>query len=65
MSSRKKITVENDNHPAYRGRVDAGKYEAMRTALMKVLPEHPPGLTQSDMTTSVKPVLPEDLFPGG
>ena len=65
MSGDRKIVVENVNHPDYRGRVNAEKYDAMKTALLAVLPSSPPGLTQTGMTQSVKPNLPVDLFPGG
>jgi len=65
MSGERKITVENVNHPDYRGRVNADKYEAMRKALLETLPDRTPGLTQSEMTASVKSYLPENLFPGG
>jgi hypothetical protein len=65
MTDDRKVTVENVNHPDYRGRVNAEKYQAMRTALLAVLPVSPPGLTQSEMTEGVKAHLPDDLFPGG
>lgn len=65
MTEDRKITVENVNHPGYRGQVNADKYEAMRQALITVLPDRPPGLTQKEMTASVKAHLPDDLFPGG
>ena len=65
MSADRKVTVENVNHPDYRGQVNADKYDAMRTALLMALPGRAPGLTQSEMTASVKPYLPDDLFPGG
>lgn len=65
MADDRKVTVENVNHPDYRGRVNADKYGAMKKALLAALPDRPPGLTQADMTASVKPHLPDDLFPSG
>jgi nitrogenase molybdenum-iron protein alpha/beta subunit len=60
-----RITVQNVNVPGYTSTVDAGMYEAMRKALLKVLPRKSPGLTQSEMMAAVVPHLPQDLFPGG
>ena len=45
--------------------MDAEKYKAMKSALLKVLPKNAPGLTQSEMFTAVLPHLPEELWPGG
>jgi len=60
-----KVMVENINVPGHTARVDRGKYEAMRRALLKVLPRKMPGLTQKEMFEAVKAHLPESLFPGG
>lgn len=60
-----KIEVENVNHPGYTERVDAGKYLAMRRALLSVLPAAAPGLTAVELLQSVLPHLPESLFPQG
>lgn len=60
-----KIVVENVNVPGHTTRVDAIKYAAMKTALLKVLPAKAPGITQKQMSSDVKLHLPEDLFPGG
>lgn len=60
-----KIVVENINVPGQVTRVNAAKYEAMRRALLKVLPRKAPGLTQKEMVEAVLAHLPEDLFPGG
>ena len=60
-----RVTVENVNHPGKTLRVDAGKYAAMRSALLRALPARPPGLTQAEMFAAVKRHLPESLFPGG
>ena len=60
-----KVVVENVNHPGKTERVDAAKYEAMKTALLAVLPASSPGMKVSDVQEGVKPKLPQDLFPGG
>ena len=60
-----KISIANVNVPGKRTNVDAGKYTAMKRALLEVLPQREPGLTQAEMFEAVKPHLPEELFPGG
>jgi hypothetical protein len=60
-----RIKIENVNHPGLTSTVDAGMYQAMRDALLKVLPTEAPGLTQAEMRDAVVPRLPDDLFPGG
>jgi hypothetical protein len=60
-----RIAIENVNVPGRSTRVDALKYEAMRSALLRALPGRPPGLTQAEMFAAVLPFLPDDLFPGG
>ncbi len=60
-----KVTVENVVSPGRTYRVDRGKYLAMRTALMKVLPRKAPGMTVAEAQAALLPHLPEDLFPGG
>lgn len=59
------VMIQNINVPGRSSRVDAAKYEAMRSALMKILPVKPPGLTQAEMFAAVLPHLPAALFPGG
>lgn len=60
-----RIRIENVNHPGSSTTVDAGMYTAMREALLAVLPEAAPGLTEGQMRQAVLPKLPEALFPGG
>lgn len=60
-----RITVQNVNVPGYTSTVDTAKYEAMRRALLKVLPKKAPGITQSEMMAAVVAHLPQDLCPGG
>jgi hypothetical protein len=60
-----RIVVENINVPGYTSTVDATKYAAMKTALLKILPKRAPGLTQAEMMSGVVAHLPQALFPGG
>lgn len=60
-----RIVVENVNHPGHTTRVDAAKYAAMRSALLRVLPAKAPGLTQQEMAIAVLRHLPREHFPGG
>ena len=45
--------------------MDAIKYEAMKAALLKVLPRKLPGMTQTQVREAVIAHLPEEDFPGG
>ena len=60
-----RIVVENVNVPGYTMRVDAAMYNAMRAAMLRVLPRRDPGLTQSEIRKAVVPCLPSNLFPHG
>ncbi len=64
-SDSSRVTVENVNVPGRTSTVDARMYDAMRGALMRVLPPVSPGLTQTEMREAVVLHLPEGLFPGG
>jgi hypothetical protein len=59
------VAIENVNHPGQLTMVEAGKYHAMRNALLEVLPLTAPGLTFDQMLEAAVPVLPERHFPGG
>jgi len=63
--ARKMVEVENVNHPGQVKLVDAAMYDAMRRAVLKVLPKTLPGLTVDDMYAKVATQLPKGLFPGG
>lgn len=65
MAAAEKIEVENVNVPGHVTRVDAVKYAEMKRALLKLLPRKAPGMTQSEVMDAVKPLLSEDIFPGG
>lgn len=59
------VVVENVNHPGKKRRADATHYNAMRRALLTVLPRRSPGLDYARMTRAVLPHLPAKVFPGG
>jgi hypothetical protein len=60
-----KIEIENVNHPGKVERVDAAMYEAMKQAILAVLPAKAPGLTVGEVQSAVPAHLPEELYPGG
>ncbi|HUW77274.1 MAG TPA: hypothetical protein VMV52_00820 [Candidatus Nanopelagicaceae bacterium] len=60
-----KVPVFNANHPEMVRNLDAAKYDAVKTALFKVLPKRPPGLTQIQLRGEAAYHLPEHLFPNG
>ena len=60
-----KIEVENPNTPGRTERLDRAKYEAMRAALLPVLPNEPPGVKVAEAKAALLPNLDKDLFPGG
>ncbi len=65
VSGPEKVAMENINSPGHVVRVDKRKYEAMKTALLAVMPNTEPGLTVAELKEQLLPLLPEDLFPGG
>lgn len=60
-----KVDVRNVNTPGRITRLDRAKYEAMRDALLAVLPGEGPGMKVPDAKAALLPKLPDDLFPGG
>jgi hypothetical protein len=60
-----KIEVRNVLRPGSTYSVDAQKYEAMKLAYLKVLPQSPPGLTAAEIGERLLPHLPQEQFPGG
>jgi hypothetical protein len=60
-----RVIVENVNVPGHTVRLDAAKYQAMRKAILAVLPKKAPGLTQSEIRKAVQTRLSEELYPGG
>ena len=64
-AAEEKIEIENINTPGRTTRVNRAKYEAMRAALLSVLPRAEPGAIVTDAKTALLPLLPETLFPQG
>ena len=60
-----KIRIENILQPGKTYSADPAKYEAMKKAVLAVLPKASPGLTVAEVQHRVVAHLPEDLFPGG
>jgi hypothetical protein len=60
-----RIEIQNFTSPGHVQRVDRAKYEAMREALLQVLPVGAPGLTVAEAKERLLPLLPDALFPGG
>ena len=60
-----RVIVESANLPGYTQSVDAKMYEAMKQAILKVLPAERPGLTQTEIRAAVVAHLPKDLYPSG
>lgn len=60
-----KIEIENINTPGRTERVNRAKYQAMRDALMAVLPDSAPGLKVPEAKAALLPLLPDALFPAG
>ncbi len=60
-----KIAIENVNVPGKTSNVNAVKYQAMKKAFLKILPNASPGLTQKEIQEAVKSHLPDDIFPQG
>ena len=61
-----KVVMENVNSPGgHVVRVDADKYNAMKRAILAVLPKAVTGMTVADLKKGLLPRLPQDLFPGG
>jgi hypothetical protein len=59
----KKVSIRNVNVPGRTSNVDADKYEAMKSAIIKVTPKKAPGLTAAEMVSKVGPYLPKALWP--
>jgi hypothetical protein len=60
-----RIIVESANVPGYTQSVDATMYEAMKQAILKILPAERPGFTQTEIRAGVVAHLPKDLYPNG
>jgi hypothetical protein len=58
-------SMHSVNVPGHVVQVDTVKYEAMKRALLRVLPLAPAGMTQTVMRLRVTAFLHQDEFPGG
>jgi hypothetical protein len=65
MAVPEKIGMENVNHLGRVVRVEAAKYNAVRDAIISVLPSRPPGLTLLQLREAVRPLVSSDVFPDG
>ena len=65
MTKTNQIAVHNAVSPGHVRNLNAGKYEAMKGAYLKVLPSTSPGLTPREIQAALLEHLPQDLFPGG
>lgn len=57
--------IHDVEQPGWSDFVDAPKYDAMQSALLRVVPSAQPGLTQAEIFKKVLRHLPASLFPGG
>lgn len=60
-----RVEMHNAVSPGHVVRVDKAKYDAMKQALLSVVPKAEPGLTVAEIKAGALPLLPEELFPGG
>ncbi|MCZ4257192.1 hypothetical protein O4H53_16710 [Sulfitobacter sp. G21635-S1] len=60
-----RVEVENPNTPGRSQRLSRVKYDAMRAALLRVLPDDPPGLKVAEAKAALLPHLDATSFPGG
>ncbi|MEL6259862.1 MAG: hypothetical protein AAFQ40_15965 [Cyanobacteria bacterium J06623_5] len=60
-----KIEIANVNIPGRVYWVDAEKYKVTRKALLNLLPNQSPGLTQKEIQAKIPDYLPDSLFPSG
>jgi len=60
-----RVAIESVISPGRIVRVDAAKYQAMKKAVVAVLPKKSPGMTGAELKARVLPLLPAAQFPGG
>jgi len=63
--SEETMVIQNVGQPGKTWRVNAAKFRAMQAAMLAVLPDSAPGMAVADVIAAVRPILPQDLFPGG
>lgn len=59
-----KIETRNATEGAAGVRIDRDKYDAMKKALLAVIPRRADGVAFKDLVGLVKPLLPDDVFAG-
>ena len=64
-AAKDRVEVLNFTSPGRTSTVDGARYRPMREAYLSVLPTEAPGLTPAEILARVKPLLPQDIFPGG
>lgn len=65
MSKTDTIEVLNVLQPGKTYSANREKYDAMKQAVLRVLPRKTPGFTVEELGKAVLPHLPQTLFPGG
>lgn len=65
MTVPEKFGMESVNRPSRVVRVDADKYNAVRAAILSVLPSKAPGLTLADLREAIRPLVSDEIFPEG
>lgn len=65
MNDAETTEILNVLQPGKSYRVNKAKFEAMRLAVLKLLPKSAPGMSVADLGKGVLPHLPQNLFPGG
>lgn len=65
MTNESQVSVQNAVSPGHVRNLNAGKFEAMKAAYLKVLPSTEPGLTPREIQSALLEHLPRDLFPEG
>lgn len=60
-----RVLLENVNHPGKTQPADKAMYDAMKAAVLKVLPRKAPGLTVAEIQDAILAHLPEALYPHG
>lgn len=65
MAASPKVLLESIDHPGKKTPGDAAMYEAMKAAVLTVLPTSEPGMTIAQLEDAVLVHLPDDLYPSG
>ena len=60
-----KYLMQNVLSPGRGVRVDKAKFDAMKEAILAVLPPKAPGMTSAELMQHIMPILSNRYFPGG